>query len=112
VEVLSITSKEGKDIEGEKEELPSTINLSVDPIQAEKLVEQEQNGNIHLLLVYRGEEKIAKEYLGIQKEYLLSLEKAEEGKTYGETEEFETTQVEEDEEIQEEGSEEREEQNQ
>ncbi|HSH51653.1 MAG TPA: Flp pilus assembly protein CpaB, partial [Bacteroidales bacterium] len=54
VEVLSITSKEGKDIEGEKEELPSTINLSVDPIQAEKLVEQEQNGNIHLLLVYRG----------------------------------------------------------
>ena len=112
VEVLSITSKEGKDIEGEKEELPSTINLSVDPIQAEKLVEQEQNGNIHLLLVYRGEEKVAKEYLGIQKEYLLSLEKAEEGETYGETEKFETTQVEEDEEIQEEGSEEREEQNQ
>ena len=111
VEVLSITSKEGKDIEGEKEELPSTINLSVDSIQAEKLVEQEQNGNIHLLLVYRGEEKIAKEYLGIQREYLLSLEKAEEGEIDGETEEFETTSVE-DEETQEEIPEEREEQNQ
>lgn len=111
VEVLSVSSKEGKDIEGEKEELPSTINLSVDPIQAEKLVEQEQNGNIHLLLVYRGEEKIAKEYLGIQKEYLLSLEKAEEGEIDGETEEFATTSVE-DEEIQEEVPEEREEQNQ
>lgn len=106
VKVLSVSSKEGKDIEREKEELPSTINLSVDAIQAEKLVEQEQNGNIHIALVYRGDEDTSNEYLEIQKEYLLSLEKAEEGEIDGETEEFETTQVEANEETQEEAPEE------
>lgn len=102
VKVLSITSKEGNDIEGEKEELPSTINLSVESIQAEKLVEQEQNGNIHLLLVYRGDSNIAKEYLEKQKEYLLSLEIKEEEEVDGQIEESEITQIEEDKETQEE----------
>lgn len=78
VKILSVISKEGKNLEGIKEELPSTITLSVDPIQAERLVEQEQNGNIHMALVFRGEEKDSNEYLKIQKDYLLSLEEVEE----------------------------------
>lgn len=104
VEVLSVTSKEGDDIE-EKEELPSTINLSVESIQAEKLVDQEQNGNIHLLLAYRGDKDTAKEYLEIQKEYLLSLEVEEEEEVDGEIEETENAQAEERKENQKEDSE-------
>lgn len=95
VKILSVISKEGKDLEGIKEELPSTVTLSVDPVQAEKLVEQEQDGNIHMALVFRGEEKNANEYLKIQEEYLLSLEELEEEEIDGETEELETAQDEE-----------------
>ncbi len=95
VKILSVISKEGKDLEGVKEELPSTVTLSVDPVQAEKLVEQEQNGNIHMALVFRGEERNANEYLKIQEEYLLLLEELEEEEIDGETEEIENTQEEE-----------------
>ena len=98
VKILSVISKEGKDLEGVKEELPSTVTLSVDPVQAEKLVEQEQDGNIHMALVFRGEENYANEYLKIQEEYLLlleELEELEEEEIDGETEEIENTQDEE-----------------
>ncbi len=94
VEVLSSTSKEGIDIKGKQEDLPSTINLSVESIQAEKLVEQEQYGDIHIALAYRGNDNTREEYLEIQRQYLLSLEKGEED-IDGEIEEFEVTQDEE-----------------
>lgn len=81
VEVLSISTKEGKDIEKVKDELPETVTLSVNDIQAEKLVEHEQLGNIHMALVFRGEKKIADEYIETQNEYFnsnLELEGGEE----------------------------------
>ena len=53
VKVISATSKEFEEIEGEKRQLASTINLIVEKIQAEKLVKEEQDGNIHIALVYR-----------------------------------------------------------
>lgn len=87
VQILSVTTKEGKEFQGEKEELPSTITLSAEPIQVEKLVEQEQNGNIHIALVYRGDEKVIDEYLEIQKQYILSLENIEEEEAYEQNQE-------------------------
>ncbi|MGJ0847779.1 Flp pilus assembly protein CpaB [Tissierella praeacuta] len=78
VEVLSISTKEGKDIDSVKEELPATITLSVNAIQAEKLVEHEQAGNIHIALVYRGDKKEASKYLEMQKEYISPPVKTEE----------------------------------
>lgn len=96
VEVLSVSTKEGGDAEsGKEDKLPSTITLSVKSIQAEKLVEHEQNGNIHFALVYRGNEKKAKEFIKMQEEYLeelkvLELEMEEEGEDEdGESEEGE-----------------------
>jgi pilus assembly protein CpaB len=78
VKVLSISTKEGKDIEKVKDELPETITLSVNHIQAEKLVEHEQLGEIHIALAFRGEEKLANEYLEIQNEYFDPNEEVEE----------------------------------
>ena len=93
VKVISATSKELDDIEGEKRQLASTINLIVEKIQAEKLVKEEQSGNIHIALVYRGEKRIADEYLERQKQYLLSINK-EEGEIIGEIETPEDTETE------------------
>ena len=75
VEVLSVSTKEGVDAEsGKEDKLPSTVTLRVNSIQGEKIVEHEQNGNIHFLLVYRGSKEKAEEYLKIQEEYIESLE--------------------------------------
>lgn len=105
VKVISATSKEVDDIEGEKRELASTINLIVEKVQAEKLVEQEQNGNIHIALVYRGEIEVTNNYLEKQKEYLLSLENPEEVEIDGEVEKLEDTENQEDGTIKEENTE-------
>lgn len=96
VEVLSISTKEGKDIDSVKEELPATVTLSVNSIQAEKLVEHEQAGNIHIALVYRGDKKAANKYLEMQKEYISpSIDEVEEGeKANEEIKETNNTQVE------------------
>lgn len=105
VKVISATSKEVDDIEGEKRELASTINLIVEKNQAEKLVEQEQNGNIHIALVYRGAIEVTNDYLEKQKEYLLSLEYLEEVEVDGEAEEPKDTEVQEDETLKDENTE-------
>ena len=78
VEVLSTTDKKGidkeeGDIEKEEEELPATVTLLVSESQAKKLVECEQNGNIHIALAYRGIEK--QKFLDEQRQYLRFQEK-------------------------------------
>ncbi len=54
-------------------ELPSTLTLLVDPMQARLLTEYENNGKIHAVLVSRGNEKQAKKLLQEQKEILIRL---------------------------------------
>jgi len=75
VEVLAVTNKAGQDIgeKREEDELTATIVLSVTELQAEKLVFHEQQGDIHIALVHRGDKKIAREYLELQKEYFNDL---------------------------------------
>ncbi len=92
VEVLSVFGEENKP--------PTTVTLSVKPIQAEKLVEHEQNGNIHFALVYRGNEGKAREFIKIQEEYLEELKALElEMKEGGEDEEGENEEGQNQEEI-------------
>lgn len=76
VKVLAVTGKEGADIDDKSEGLASTVTLACDKVQAEKLVDHEQNGDIHIALVYRGTEDIAKVYLDQQAEYNLTLMEA------------------------------------
>ncbi len=72
VKVIAVTDKKGKDKEGniekEDEELPATVTLLVSEPQAKKLVECEQNGNIHIALAYRGVE--SQKFLDTQEKYL------------------------------------------
>lgn len=72
VKVLSTSSK-GVD-KGETEEMPNTVTFSVNDIQAEKIAELELEGEMHVALVYRGDEEIANSYLELQQEYFLFLE--------------------------------------
>lgn len=74
VKVLSSTTGEGLDKEENKEDLPSTITIAVNDIQAEKAVQHELLGELHVALAYRGDEEIAQSYLDIQHEYFLYLE--------------------------------------
>lgn len=95
VEVLAVTDKEGADREErdiEKEELPATVTLLVGEEQAEKLVEYEQNGDIHIALAYRGLEK--EKYLKVQEEYIKGLQDSEGGKEIGEIEKDTNAEVE------------------
>jgi len=73
VKVLAVTDKKGVDkqegdIGKEDEELPATVTLLVSEPQAKKLVECEQNGNIHIALAYRGVE--SQKFLDTQEKYL------------------------------------------
>ena len=51
-------------------ELPTTLTLLVDPMQAKLLAEYENNSKIHAVLVSRGDEKKAKAFLKEQKTML------------------------------------------
>lgn len=89
VKVLSTTIK-GID-KDQAEGMPNTVTFSVNDIQAEKIAELEHEGEMHIALVYRGEEEMANAYLELQQEYFLFLEENglidgiyEVGEDYGE----------------------------
>ncbi|WP_129721372.1 Flp pilus assembly protein CpaB [Xylanivirga thermophila] len=84
VEILALTVKSGSDMEEKpdsekEEEFYATATLLVSPKQAEKLVEYEQNGDIHIGLVYRGDQEIASQYIEIQDKYIEEMELKVEG---------------------------------
>ena len=58
-------------------ELPTTLTLLVDPMQAKLLAEYENNSKIHAVLVSRGDEKKAKAFLKEQKTMLEEIAEKE-----------------------------------
>ena len=58
-------------------ELPTTLTLLVDPLQAKLLAEYENNSKIHAVLVSRGDEKKAKAFLKEQKTMLEEIAEEE-----------------------------------
>lgn len=74
VEVLAVTNATGADkkagsgseVENEKD-LPVTVTLAVDELQAKELAAQELEGSLYLTLVYRGNSEVAAQFLSIQK---------------------------------------------
>ena len=80
VKVVTTTTKEGFDQdevtpnEDGTYELPTTVTLLVNPVQARMLVEYENTGNIHACLVYRGDSKTAQKFLDMQELYFQLLE--------------------------------------
>lgn len=91
VEVIAVTANSGYDAnveEGndeEEKELPSTVTLLVKPEQAMILAELEEEGTIHLELVYRGVPESATKFIEAQDLILEELKAAEEAEA--ETEE-------------------------
>lgn len=80
VEVIAVTANSGADAntgeqtaEGEERELPDTVTLLVTPEQSMILAELEADGDIHLSLVYRGEQKNAAEFIVAQETVLDEL---------------------------------------
>ena len=77
VEVLAVTQKDGIDKQSEKKseedtnkENVATVTLLADKKQAEILSNSDVNDDIHLALVYRGDEKTAKKFLDEQDKIL------------------------------------------
>lgn len=107
VEVIAVTANSGADAntdeqtaDGEDRELPDTVTLLVTPEQSMILAELEADGDVHLSLVYRGEQKNAAEFITAQEAVLAELyapeeETAEEADTSGEAIETERTATEE-----------------
>ncbi len=60
-------------------ELPTTLTLLVSPYQAKLLAEYENNGKIHAVLVSRGNEKLANEFLEKQNKILDEVEVSDNG---------------------------------
>lgn len=84
VEVIAVTADSGSDTntgeqreEGEDRELPDTVTLLATPEQSLVLAELEAEGEIHLSLVYRGEQEEAQEFLAAQEKVLEEIYKAE-----------------------------------
>ena len=84
VEVIAVTADSGSDTntgeqaeEGENRELPDTVTLLATPEQSLVLAELEAEGEIHLSLVYRGEQDNAHEFLAAQEAVLEELHKSE-----------------------------------
>lgn len=72
IKVLASTTGEGLDKEeAEKGDIPETVTLSVNDIQARMLAKYEMDGAIHMALAFRGDEKKAKAYLEIQENYIV-----------------------------------------
>ena len=96
VEVIAVTANSGYDANVEKQsseeekELPSTVTLLVKPEQAMILAELEEEGTIHLGLVYRGTTENASKFIEAQELILQELKAAED------VEEAGTEQIEED----------------
>lgn len=72
VKVITTTTAEGTDKDELQQnedgtyELPSTVTLLVNPVQAALLAGYEVSGEMHLSLVYRGEEATANRFLQAQ----------------------------------------------
>lgn len=90
VEVIAVTADSGYDKgEGQKEtkkddekELPSTATLLVSPEQSKILARLEEEGKLHLSLVFRGKGEVAREFIKAQDEVLEALyPKSTESKT-------------------------------
>jgi pilus assembly protein CpaB len=80
VEVISVTASSGYDANtGEQEEnidereLPSTVTFLVTPQQGNILAELEENGELHLSLVYRGIPENTNKFLDMQAKILEEL---------------------------------------
>ena len=81
VEVSSVTASTGYDAntgeaqtdDDDGKELPSTVTLLVTPEQSKVLAELEEEGTIHLTLVYRGSKENAEKFLTAQDDVLLEL---------------------------------------
>ncbi|SHH10319.1 Flp pilus assembly protein CpaB [Desulfosporosinus lacus] len=91
VEVLAVTTKKGSDSnqqnQGESTEdqdIPATVILSVNPIQALKLAEYEENGKLHATLVSRGNEEKKQMLLAAQESIFSQSPEGKEGTASGE----------------------------
>ena len=78
VKVLAVTDSKGGDIdktkpvveEEEEEQLSATVLVQATPTQAKILTQLENDGNIHVALVFRGDAKTADELIAKQDELL------------------------------------------
>lgn len=78
VKVLAVTDSKGGDIdktkpvveEEEEEQLSATVLVQATPAQAKILTQLENDGNIHVALVFRGDAKTADELIAKQDELL------------------------------------------
>lgn len=84
VKLLAATTNKGIDNTDEQkkdgtssEDMPATLTVLVSPIQAEKLVDYENNGTLHAALVYRGSSINADKFLALEDQYLDSLSQVE-----------------------------------
>lgn len=84
VEVIAVTANSGYDAnledgrDTEEKELPSTVTLLVRPEQAMILAELEEEGTIHIALVYRGMPETAERFIEAQDMVLDELKAAKE----------------------------------
>lgn len=84
VEVIAVTTNSGYDAnledgrDTEEKELPSTVTLLVRPEQAMILAELEEEGTIHIALVYRGTPDTAEKFVEAQDMVLDELREAKE----------------------------------
>lgn len=89
VEVISVTASSGYDANtGEvvdEKELPSTVTLLVTTEQAKVLAELEQDGELHLALVYRGTPENAAKFIAAQDALIEELNEEPEPENGGET---------------------------
>ena len=86
VEVIAVTAKSGNDANDEKgkanaeddgdgkRELPTTVTVLVTPLQSRILAMLEEDGNMHLALVYRGDAANVKKFIDEQDKALLEIE--------------------------------------
>ncbi|KUO71689.1 MAG: hypothetical protein APF81_22715 [Desulfosporosinus sp. BRH_c37] len=93
VEVLAVTTKKGSDSNQQNQnqsttdgdqDIPATVILSVNQIQALKLAAYEENGKLHATLVSRGNDEKKQMLLVAQESIFSQIAKGEEGKTSGE----------------------------
>jgi pilus assembly protein CpaB len=90
VEVIAVTAKSGYDAnteeqrtEEEEKELPSTVTILVRPEQSRLLARLEEEGEIHLSLVFRGEAEKTLEFIKAQDQVLDEMKAEEEADTQG-----------------------------
>ncbi len=98
VEVISVTADSGYDAntgeapepDVDEKELPSTVTLLVSVEQSRVLAELEDEGNIHLSLVYRGTPENAAEFIAAQDKLIEELYAEPEPEEGAESEQGET----------------------